>query len=232
MGFVVPVMSQGLGISIQGMVTPMQQLMANMTNIANYGTPGYQRVQNFQTALTEVAGPYALRTVVDQSHGRIRRSGNPLDVAINSKGYFHRLSFDGHVEPVRDGRFHLDRDGFLVSLDEKKILSANGQPIQLPYFPESIDTQLRITPTGELVLFDGRTGERDFVTRLGVFDQEGSLYTQPDLKQHYVEDSNVLLPVETTQMLPLRRTFEANKQLFVMQNDNLNKVIQELGRAG
>jgi flagellar basal-body rod protein FlgF len=228
----IPIMNQGLGVSIHGMFTPMQQIYAATNNISNFGVPGYQRVKTFQTALTEVAGPYALRTAVDTNHGRLRRTGYPLDVAVNSEGYLHRLTFDGSIEPTRDGRLHLDKDGFVVSMDEKKILSATGDPIQLPYFPEDLEKQLRILPSGELLLYDGKTGERDFVSRLGVFNTHGQLYQETDIKQHYLEDANVNLMQEANQMLPLRRSFEANRQLFLMQNDNLNRVIQELGRPG
>jgi flagellar basal-body rod protein FlgF len=226
----VPSVAQGLGMSVHGMITPMQQFQTVATNMANYGTPGYQRVQTFQTALCEVAGPYALRTSVDQSHGRLRRTGYPLDVAMNSDGYLHRVTGDGFIEPTRDGRMRLDKDGFVVSVDNKKILSATGKPIQLPYFPEELDKQVRITANGELLLYDGKTGERDFVTRLGLFDKDGQLYSNPDVKQHYVEDANVVINMEAPQMLPLRRAFEANRQLFIMQNDTLSRAIQELGR--
>ena len=228
----IPSVAQGIGLSVHGMFMPLQQVQTIASNMSNFGTPGYQRVQTFHTALCEVAGPYAMRTSVDQTHGRLRRTGYPMDVAINSEGYLHRLTGDGSIEPTRDGRLRLDKSGFVVSVDNKKILSPTGQPIQLPYFPEDLEKQVRITPQGELLLYDGRTGERDFVTRLGLFDKNGQLYTNPDVKQHYVEDANVIMNVEAASIVPYRRAFETNRQMFIMQNDNLSRAIQELGRPG
>mgnify|MGYP006200332063 CR=1 FL=1 len=68
------------------------------------------------------------------------------------------------------------------------------------------------------------------VGALGVVSQDGSTAAEVDVKQGYVEDSNVYLQKEYTSIMPVRRQFEANRQLFIMQSDQLSKMIQELGR--
>ncbi|NTV95917.1 MAG: flagellar hook protein FlgE [Thiobacillus sp.] len=94
-------------------------------NIANVSTVG------FKQARTEFADVYANSLYgtggvqvgigtqvvnVSQSftQGNITTTGNPLDVAVNGDGFF-RLSDDGAITYTRNGQFHLDKDGYLVT---------------------------------------------------------------------------------------------------------------------
>lgn len=49
------------------------------------------------------------------------------------------------------------------------------------------------------------------------------------MKQGYNEYSNVALQNEFISMMPVIRNFEANRQIFMIQNQNLQKVISQLG---
>ena len=51
----------------------------------------------------------------------------------------------------------------------------------------------------------------------------------PQVKQGYNEYSNVSLQNEFISMMPIIRNFEANRQIFMIQNQNLQKVISQLG---
>ena len=53
----------------------------------------------------------------------------------------------------------------------------------------------------------------------------------PKIKQGYNEYSNVALQNEFMSLMPIIRTFEANRQIFMIQNQNLQKVISQLGSA-
>lgn len=48
------------------------------------------------------------------TQGNITTTGNPLDVAINGDG-FYRVSNDGAISYTRNGQFHLDQNGYLVT---------------------------------------------------------------------------------------------------------------------
>jgi flagellar basal-body rod protein FlgF len=76
-----------------------------------------------------------------------------------------------------------------------------------------------------------QTLQQLLVGRLAVVTETGEPAGKVDVKQRMVEDSNVFLQREFTEMMPIRRNFEANRQLFIMQSDSLSRMIQELGRA-
>ena len=66
---------------------------------------------------------------------------------------------------------------------------------------------------------------------LGVVDSNGAVVMEPQVKQGYNEYSNVSLQNEFIGMMPIIRNFEANRQVFMIQNQNLQKVISQLGQA-
>lgn len=221
----------GLGISIRSMMTQMSILNIHTDNIANYGVPGYQRKDPVVTSFAEYLGPDAVDKATSTEVGRVRNSGYPLDFALNTEGYFQKVNGQNGVELTRDGRFKLDKDGFLLSLDDKKILSASGSPIQLTYIPQDIEKHFKVSQNGEIKIFDPDKGEIVFSDTIGVASKDGTLTRDVDVRQGHVEDSNVILQKEVVQMMPLRRQFEANRQLFLIQSDALSRTIQELGRA-
>ena len=51
----------------------------------------------------------------------------------------------------------------------------------------------------------------------------------PDVKQGYNEHSNVVLQNEFLAIKPVVRNFEANRQIFLIESSNLQKVISQLG---
>jgi flagellar basal-body rod protein FlgF len=223
--------SDGLTISTKAMHTQMVQLNTHTDNIANFGVPGYQKKRPVVTSFAEFLGPNAVSEAVDTEIGRLRKSGQPLDLALNSQGYFQRVSNAGTVELTRDGRFQLDKDGWLRSLDGKKILSSAGTPIRFSTMPVNPSKEVKVSPEGDIQLYNPSTGKSIAMGRLGIANAQGAAAGPADVRQGYVEDSNVLLQQEYVAIMPLRREFEGNRQMFILQNDALSRMIQELGRA-
>jgi flagellar hook protein FlgE len=57
----------------------------------------------------------SLETVAQQfTQGNISTTGNPLDLAINGRGFFQVLRPSGDTAYTRNGQFKLDREGFVV----------------------------------------------------------------------------------------------------------------------
>ena len=67
------------------------------------------------------------------------------------------------------------------------------------------------------------------VPTLGVVSQDGIAVLAPNVRQGYNEYSNVNLQTESMQAMPYPKTFEANRQLYQIQNTNLQRVISALG---
>ena len=219
----------GITASIRAMHVDSELISVANENVTGFDKVGYQRKDAIVSSLTEFIGVHGLSTTVDDKVGRINKSVNPLDISLASKGYFQTESKEG-IKITRDGRFKLDKNGNLLTLDDSKVLSNTGMPIKLHIVPNDLN-QIKINDRGLLSVFNPNTGKLEGVAYLGVVDTNGALVMNPQVKQGYNEFSNVSLQEEFINMMPIIKNFDANRQLFMIQNQNLQKVISQLGSA-
>ncbi len=150
-------MNYGLYLSATGTLTSLHRQDIFAGNLANVETPGFMPDQVFTRqrlperledagVFTEpqwllerlggghVAGP--TRTMFRQ--GSLDRSENPLDLAIEGRGFFVASDRSGgdpeHLRFTRDGRLTIDEDGFLVAASSGlRVLDVNDQPIVMAH---------------------------------------------------------------------------------------------------
>ena len=219
---------RGLTASLRAMHVQSEIMGMYNENVTGFDKIGYQRKDPVVSSFTEFLGVHGLSQTVDDSVGRIGMSENPLDIALANKGYFQIQTQSG-IKLTRDGRFKLDKEGNLLTLEDDKVLSNAGVPIQLPIVPEKLK-DVRINEKGLVSVFNKKTNKLENVAFLGVVDSNGVVVMNPQVKQGYNEFSNVALQNEFISMMPVIRNFEANRQIFMIQNQNLQKVISQLGQ--
>ncbi|OGH97429.1 MAG: hypothetical protein A2104_04390 [Candidatus Melainabacteria bacterium GWF2_32_7] len=219
----------GLSNSVRAMHLQTAMLDNINCNITNFGKVGYQRKAPVLSSFAELIGVHALSEVADESVGRLRQSRKPLDIALATEGYFQYMTPNG-IKLTRDGRFKIDKNGYLLTLDNFKVLSATGQPIKFDKVPEKLE-DIKVDKDGTLTAFDSKEKKFNNVGQLSVVSSDGSITKDINVKQGFTEDSNVTIHTEFFNLVPVRRNFEANRQLYIIQNDELSKTIQELGRA-
>lgn len=226
----------GIDLGDGGMVSSIRDmyLQADLMHIINdniqgFNKVGYQRKVPVVSSFAEFLGPFALSKNVDEQVGRIKITKNPLDVALAVNGYFQVLSPNG-IELTRDGRFKLDKDGNLLTIQDYKVLSKEGKPIKLAKVPKELE-DIKIENDGSIKYLDKDNLKHYSAGTLSIVSSEGARVENPNVKQGYVEESNVAIHEELFNMVPVRRNFEANRQLFLIQSDSLAKAIQELGRS-
>ncbi len=258
-------MFRGLYTATTSMVLQKQRLDLLANNLANITTPGYKQDQpvyeDFQSLFAAQLAqerPYPAAHAVGQyrSLGRIgtgvtmtyvridlapgpfKETRQPLDLAIAGRGMFV-VQQGGTIRFTRDGQFHTDRDGFLVTSTGNFVLGG-GEPVQLPRTEEVfVSAAGEIFADGALVArldivdlpADGRwdkVGFNLFTPRPGSPPLE--LVEQPSIRQGFLEQSNVDLEVSSAQMLSVLRLYEAAQQMFRMQDETLSRAVNEVGR--
>lgn len=156
-------MANGIYIGMSGAIAAQRRLDIVANNVANASTPGFrqQRAQ-FQAFLIPTGDQRPIEkgftglagTRIDDSAGVIAQTGNPLDMAIDGRGYFVIDSPQGPLL-TRAGNFRLATDGTLVDVMGNAVSSdpAGGAPIRLrpEGGPPSVGSDGSISQDGTIV---------------------------------------------------------------------------------
>lgn len=174
-------------------------------------------------------------TYRDHSAGSLTQTGNPLDLALGSSGYFSVQTANG-TRLTRSGRFGLLPDGTVADASGNALLDTGGSPIQLP----AGDSRIQVAADGTISDNTGR------IAQVGVVDvddvnqlvPEGSKLfradvaphsaTQPKIVQGAVEESNVQPITELTQMMQTERSFQFVSQFVQSEADRQQSAIDKI----
>lgn len=217
----------GLVNSLRAMQVQSALIDIANDNVTGFDKVGYQRKQSVVSSFTEYIGADGVSTTADDKVGRIVNTENPLDLALATKGYFQIKTANG-VKLTRDGRFKLDKNGNLLTLDNSKVLADDGTSIKLHIIPENLE-QVVVNSKGALSVLNKKTNELEHVANIGVVDSSGFIVLNPEVKQKFTEYSNVSLQEEFLGMMMPIRNFDANRQMFMIESSNLTKAISQLG---
>jgi len=202
----------------------MQRHMETIANnIANASTSGFKGEQLlFVEYLAQnpegetVSYVQDIAVVRDFSEGEFVSTSNPLDVAIEGKGWFVVDTPDRKAY-TRNGHFALNPQGQLVTSGGHPVLSATGTPIT--FGPD--ENGIKISGDGTISTTAGIKGQIDIVTfedekaldkaseSLFVTDAPPSKALEAKVVQGMVESSNVKPVVEMTNMIWAMRSYQA-----------------------
>ena len=200
----------GLTTSIRAMHLDSVLIGISNENVGGFDKVGYQRKEAVVSSFAEFLGAHAVSTTKDDRVGRINISNNPLDIALANKGYFQVQTPNG--------------------IKLTRVLSSAGTPIKLPFIPQDLK-QIKIDKSGKITMFNPDTKKVMNIAQLGVVDANGIVVMDPNVKQGYNEYSNVALQEEFIKMMPIMKNFDANRQMFMLQNSVLGKAISQLSSS-
>lgn len=257
-------MLKELYTAAMGMIPQQTRLEVISNNMANANTAGYKREAVFERNLLDaranfynVAGdPEAddapIGSYIDFADGAYHKSDNPLDIAIEGKGFFTLQDEAGNVFYTRSGQFKLSTDGNITAMDGKLLMGEQG-PVMLDneYLSDPLimkDTRalnLKITQRGEIFINDQYVGavkitDVENPESLQKISNENFIATETTqltelplekvaLRQGWFEGSNVDIIREMISMIELQRLFEAGTKVIQTNDGTLNRSLT-LGR--
>jgi len=177
-------------------------------------------------------------TYIDFREGKIRETGNPLDVAIHGDGFFV-VSYKGGEVYTRAGNFVLSKNGELETPEGFKVQGERGN-IVIDGKEVDIAEDGSIYVDGELVDrlrivdFEDKENLRKIGYNLFIYNG-GNAPQIPEnymIRQGALEYPNVNLVKEMVNILQATRTYETNQKIFKMGDEALSRAITELGRVG
>lgn len=247
---------------LSGALAQERRMQVFANNIANVNTAGFkQDDQGFQAILIRrIAGPVAtpgVRTIAQQivsapagpservyaaphavrttfEPGRIRLTGNPLDVAIQGNGFFEVKTLQG-VRYTRNGIFSLDNQRRLVTNTGYPVMGAKGE-IKIPPGTLQINNigaiQVDGQSVGTIKVVDFPDKEMPHKYTEGLFaGDKGNVVQNPSLQSGHIEESNVNSLGEMVKMIQGMRTYESAQKLIQTIDRMAEVAIQDVGRV-
>jgi flagellar basal-body rod protein FlgF len=238
-------MQDSLYVSLSAQIALERRLDTIADNVANASTVGFRATGvKFEDVVTgsgqkAVSFASAGNTYLSSAHGSLTETGNPFDFAIQGDAWFGIETPAGTVM-TRDGRFSMNENGELRSIEGYPVLDAGGAPIQLDPRggpPKAgADGSLRQGDqlVGAIGLFDFEPG-RNFVRygNSGIVPQREPepVTDRADVgvAQGFVEESNVNPVLEMTRLITVQRAFENTAALMRQTASSSDEAIKTLG---
>jgi flagellar basal-body rod protein FlgG len=261
-------MNQSLWIAKTGLDAQQTKMAVISNNLANASTSGYKRsravfedllyqnqrqvgAQSTQSTLfpTGLMVGTGVRTVATEklfTQGAMSQSQNPLDVAIDGRGFLEILRPDGTMAYTRDGQLQINNLGQLVTSSGFSL----QPPIQIPVEAQSltigIDGTISVRLPGQAATTQlGNIQLVDFINPAGLQPIGSNLYIEStasgtplpgipgvnglgSITQGYVEGSNVNVVEELVNMIETQRAYEMNSKAISTSDQMLQFLNQNL----
>jgi len=176
--------------------------------------------------------------------GSLELTDQPLDMAVNGRGFFQILMPDGTISYTRDGTFHINAEGTVVNV--------NGYPLEPQIDIPDQTNQLTISKDGivQATLFGDPTPQElgqidlvDFINPAGLQAAGGNLFKETaasgapnvgvaandgfgSIEQGALENSNVEVVEELVKMITVQRAYEMNSKVVSAADQMLQFLTQ------
>lgn len=231
---------RGLYASASGLIAANIRQDVTANNLANASTVGFKKdsllTESFANLLmrrlergrrnnigTLGVGLRAAEQYTDLEQGPMEYTGRPLDFAIVGRGFFVIATPDGE-RYTRDGSFQIDSEGYLATAGGDRVLGREGEAIHA----EDVMGQ-------DFLIVDfprqGLQKEGYNKWRAAPNQQEDVLTIEGVVHGEHLEQSNVSIIKEMTEMIRVVRLYEAGQKMIQAQDETLGKAVNEIGRV-
>lgn len=249
-------MLRGLYIATTGMISQTRRLDVVSNNLANIETKGYKSdnllTRSFEDMMIEnsykdpnIVGTDRLAVGtgihIDEintsfAQGSFEETTLSCDLALLGDGFFVVETPNG-IRYTRAGNFTIDANGYLITNEGYRLLSDNGY-----VYVGSND--FSVSPDGTVTAVDGSTCSLRLVSfeDNGALRKEGSnlfynfgglpeLEADCQVKQGFLENSNVDLSTQMVELINISRNYETNQRMIRMMDGVLSKTVNEVGKV-
>jgi flagellar basal-body rod protein FlgF len=253
-------MSNSLLVGLSRQVALGRELDVVANNIANLNTTGFKGDGAvFEEYIAPIARNTGLSgndrrvsfvqdraTWVDMSQGGIQQTANPLDIAIDGKGFLTVQTPRGE-RYTRNGGLQINQTGELVTSEGYQVLGESGPIVFQPK-----DRDVSISKDGTISVREGNLARTESLRgklRVVSFERPGQLqkdgtgtFKAPESQQPQqdkesrviqwaLEKSNVRAVVEMTRMIEVTRSYTQVATLLQQQGDLQRSSIDKLAEV-
>lgn len=223
----------------------LKEMRVVANNIANVNTTGFRREGVIFAEHLENTGPqsdtlsmaFARGRLIDLRQGVLTQTNGTFDLAIEGDGFFMVETPNGN-HLTRAGSFQSSAEGELMNADGFRLLDEGQAPIIVPTGAD----QISVGPDGTLSANGQPFG------RIGVFvapegedldHQAGTAFTtkgdpealeNPQIRQGFLEESNVDPVFEITRMIEVQRNYELGQSFLKREDERIRSIITAISR--
>ena len=259
-------MIRSLWISKTGLDAQQTQLDVISNNLANVSTNGFKRSRavfedllyqtirqpgaassqqsNLPAGLQIGTGVRPVATARLFTQGNLQQTGNSLDMAVNGQGFFSVQMPDGSTGYTRDGSFHVDANGNLVTSNGFTVQPAITIPANAQSVTVAADGTVSVVQPGSATPANvGSLQITTFMNPAGLQAVGQNTYIETaasgtpnagtpgstgrgSIQQGYVETSNVNVVEELVSMIATQRAYEINSKAIQTSDQMLQKLSQ------
>jgi flagellar basal body rod protein FlgG len=211
-------------------------------NVANANTPGYKASRSFNV-LVPVAGAsdtyqglngIQQQTSIETKGGALQQTGRATDLALDGDAWFGLQTPQGAML-TRDGRFHVDSQGYLVSASGYPVMGEDG-PILVTGGELKVDAAGVVSvdgqQVGQLSILRVDNPQSLIANGAGLFASRSSLLPGKDYRVHQAmqEGSNAAMGDDMVKMMEITRHVESMQRALSAYDGLLDSGINQLGK--
>ena len=214
-----------------------------MYQTMEYAGTGTSQITKSPTGIEVGLGvrPTAITKIFTE--GNLKQTSNNLDLAITGKGFFKIELPDGSESYSRNGAFKLDENGTMVNSDGYKLIPEVVVPDDATDINIGTDGIVSVIQPGQTQATQiGQITTSNFINPAGLHSLGDTLYLETEasgvpiedtpglnglgqLRQGFVELSNVQLVVELTELITGQRAYEADSKAITTSDEMLQTVV-------
>ena len=218
-----------------------------MYQVMSYAGTPTSTTTTHPTGIEEGLGvrPQAITKI--HSQGYFKETGNNLDMVIAGNGFFQVQMPDGTTAYTRNGAWKLDSDGNIVNDDGLQLVPNITIPADATQISIGIDGTVSVLQPGAAEMQQvGQIEIVNFINPAGLHSSGDNLFLETgasgapiigiasqdglgQIKQGFVEMSNVQLVEEMTELITGQRAYEANSKA-ITTSDSMLQTTNELKR--
>lgn len=223
-----------------GMKARMESLDMLANNVANSGTSGFKADHEFY-GIFRGELPVVETRWTDFSQGSVLPTGNPLDLALDGKGFF-ALNSPGGVVYSRTGNFQISKTNQLATAEGYTLRNTrnNGQPMAVdPKLPVEIDRAGIVRQSGQEIGQIEISGFEDAprkLSKLGTsYFSNAGVAAKPEaetvIRQGAIEQSNVPVTDGAVRLIDVMRQFEMLQRAMSVGAEMNKRAVDEVART-
>lgn len=208
-------------------------------NLANINTTGFKRDASFTDWLIEATSNVGMQRYTDHSRGDLQQTGNPMDLALSTRGFFVVETPTGQAY-TRNGHFTVSEEGFIETAQGFQLMGEHG-PISV-LGADGTPEPITVTRNGEVYIKEelvaniliADVADPSMLRKMGSNVYAAKIDTEVrfmeidnvDVRQGMLEGSNVQPVSEMVSLIEMQRNFESTQRVAKAMDSILGRATQ------